>query len=103
MVRDHVEKDSQAALGRVAMQRGEILFASELRIERDGIDDVVSMRAPLPRFEDRGEIKVTDAEVRKVRDDAPRGGEREPRIQLQAIRRPRHSVHLAEIVASYVQ
>ena len=89
VVGHHVDHEAHA----VGMQRRdesvESLPAAELGVERAVVDDVVAVRAPGARPQDRGAIEVTDAEAREVGDDARRIAEREVAVELNAISRAR--------------
>ena len=62
-------------------------FGAKLRIDSRRIDDVVAVHAATARGENRREIEMRDAEPREVVDTIARQREREPRVQLQSIRR----------------
>ena len=59
-------------------QLGERLRAAELRVDLVVIGDVVAVRAAGRRGEVRRRVAGGDAQLRQVRNDVARGGQREP-------------------------
>ena len=93
VIGDHIEQQAELALFQLLVQRAEILLASEIGIECRGVDHVVAMRAPLPRFEDRRCVNVADAEGLQIRRGPLRVGKSEAGIELQPVRGAGNAVH----------
>src|SRR5262249_28530051 len=93
VVGDDVEQQSDLVPLKVVVQPGEVVFRSELRIERRRINDVVSVRASLARLEDRRSVEIADAELSKVWNDSRRIRESEAGVELHAIGRARYAIH----------
>ena len=70
MVRHQVENLAQAARAFCSVDECLVLGrAADLVIQLAEIDDVVSVKAVLPRFQIRRGVDVGDAEVREIPDD----------------------------------
>ena len=95
VIGDNIEQQTEVALMEFVMQRREVLVASQLRIECRRVDDVISVRAPLPRLENRRGIEVAHTEFGEVGNDPPGVSKREAGVELQAVGGSGDAVHLA--------
>ena len=93
VIRDDVEKKAETACRGFLVQRREIFFAAQLRIQGHRVDDIVAMRTPLARLQDRRQVEIADAQLREIRHDALRTGKREAGVELQAVRGAGDAVH----------
>src|SRR5579863_1495055 len=84
-----VENSTELMAAERVNHRHEILFDAEFRIELVVIGDVVAVHTAWPRLENRREIDVADAELRKVGRNFCGVVEAEAGVELQAIGRAR--------------
>src|ERR1700756_1112785 len=66
-------------------------LGSEFRVKASRVSDIVSVRAAAPRLENRGRVKIGDAEVLQVRNQATGIFKAHRLMKLQAIHRYRNS------------
>src|SRR6266508_4515746 len=85
VIRHDIEKKAEVQLLQLFVKACEVIFAAELRIERGGVDDVVSVRAPLPRFQDRRRVEIADPELAEVVGNSSRVFECEAGVELDAV------------------
>src|SRR6185369_9717309 len=93
VIGDDVQEKPEAVAPKLFVQRVEIVVRAEIGVQRVRVDDVVTVRAPLARLQDRRGVDVADAEPREVAGDTPCVIEGELRIELQAIRGGGDAVH----------
>ena len=93
VIRDDVEQQAELPSLQLLVQRGEIILAAELRIQRRGVDHVVAVSASLARPQNRRCVNVTDAEVGEITGDGARVGNSESGIELKPVGGARDAVH----------
>ena len=89
VVRHEVDDDPHAGLRHFAGEARVLLPRRHLGIELIVIVDVVAVRAPRRRLEDRRQVEMRDAQLLQVRHERARHLDREVLVELQPIRRAR--------------
>jgi hypothetical protein len=86
VIRHDVQHQPHVVAAQRRGEAGERGRATELVADAAVIDDVVAVRRARRRLKDRARVEVAHAELGQVRDDGGRVIQREPGVELDAIR-----------------